>query len=98
MIAQAEQEASKLNKGNTNLPANLAKEYGATWTSKAGSFKRMRAMIDKTLQGNDQMSPEQFGKKVNSAEQELTSYKGEFQRYLTLSRSYDKMKNEKQQA
>ena len=32
-IAQAEQESEKLNKGQTALPKNLAKEYSATWST-----------------------------------------------------------------
>ena len=50
-------------------------------------------MTEKILRGQEGINAAEFLKKVARAETDLAAYKGEFQRHLVLSRSYDKLKD-----
>ena len=93
-VTRAEREARICNGAGDetcHLPANLAKEYAASWTSKAQGMKRLRPPIDKTIAGDE--IPDNFAEKIASAEKVVLDFKKDMQRYKTLNRGYAKDKD-----
>ena len=94
-INRSEKEAKYCASVECALPANLAKEYVAMWTSRVMKFKKARTSIEQQM-GGVGVPDTDFNKTVTEAEASIKSLKGDLQRFATLERSYKKQKDKDQ--
>ena len=83
---EAELKACKCSK--CPPPGCLSKEYSAMWASRILSFKRARTTIEQVLNGHKENRD--MKDVIAKAEDNVKSFKTDYQRYKTLFRSYDK--------
>jgi hypothetical protein len=86
IISNCMAQVAHCNSSECLLPANLAKEYGATWSQKVSSLKRARTSIEKIL--NKEKTVEDFESVISNAEDQVKSFKHDLQNYRVLERGY----------
>ncbi len=86
-------EIALCNSPDCVLPQGIAKEYGATWSARASSFKRVRTNIEKVLNG--QKAVQNFKAMADKAASDVKEFKTDIQRYRTLQKGYQKALDKK---